>query len=49
LHGGYGYMQEYPIAQEFMDARASTLYAGSTEIMKELIGRSLVREHGARP
>jgi alkylation response protein AidB-like acyl-CoA dehydrogenase len=44
LHGGYGYMQEYPIAREFMDARASTLYAGSTEIMKEIIGRSLVRE-----
>jgi long-chain-acyl-CoA dehydrogenase len=44
LHGGYGFMREYGIAREFMDARASTLYAGTTEIMKEIIGRSLVRE-----
>jgi alkylation response protein AidB-like acyl-CoA dehydrogenase len=43
LHGGYGFMREYGIAREFMDARASTLYAGTTEIMKEIIGRSLVR------
>jgi alkylation response protein AidB-like acyl-CoA dehydrogenase len=42
LHGGYGYMREYPIAQEFLDSRASTFYAGTTEIMKEIIGRSLV-------
>lgn len=35
--GGYGYMREYPIAREFLDARASTLYAGTTEI----IGREL--------
>ncbi len=41
LHRGYGYMQEYDVARDFLDARASTLYAGTTEIMKEIIGRSL--------
>ncbi|MER7005387.1 acyl-CoA dehydrogenase family protein [Dactylosporangium sp. NPDC000555] len=41
LHGGYGYMLEYPIARAFMDSRVSRIYAGSTEIMKEIIGRSL--------
>ena len=34
-------MREYPIAREFLDARASTLYAGTTEIMKEIIGRAV--------
>ncbi len=43
LHGGYGYMTEYPIARGFVDSRASTLFAGTTEIMKEIIGKSLVR------
>ncbi|HWM07227.1 MAG TPA: acyl-CoA dehydrogenase family protein [Actinophytocola sp.] len=43
LHGGYGYMREYGIARDFVDARAATLYAGTTEIMKEIIGRALVR------
>ncbi|MEU6138834.1 acyl-CoA dehydrogenase family protein [Streptomyces sp. NPDC047081] len=43
LHGGYGYMTEYSIARDFVDTRASTLFAGTTEIMKEIIGRSLVR------
>lgn len=41
LHGGYGYMMEYPIARAFVDARITTIYGGTTEIMKELIGRSL--------
>lgn len=41
LHGGYGYMQEYPIAQQYLDARVQRIYAGSTEIMKDLIGRSM--------
>ncbi|WP_432837495.1 acyl-CoA dehydrogenase family protein [Dactylosporangium sp. CA-092794] len=41
LHGGYGYMLEYPIARAFLDARISRIYGGSTEIMKEIIGRSL--------
>jgi alkylation response protein AidB-like acyl-CoA dehydrogenase len=41
LHGGYGYMQEYPIARAYVDARVSRIYGGTTEIMKEVIGRSL--------
>ncbi|MGR8919050.1 MAG: acyl-CoA dehydrogenase family protein [Gammaproteobacteria bacterium] len=41
LHGGYGYMMEYPIAQYFADSRVQMIYGGSNEIMKELIGRSL--------
>ncbi len=41
LHGGYGYMTEYPIARAFADARITRIYGGTTEIMKEIIGRSL--------
>jgi alkylation response protein AidB-like acyl-CoA dehydrogenase len=41
LHGGYGYMLEYPIAKAFLDSRVQTIYGGTTEIMKEIIGRSL--------
>jgi alkylation response protein AidB-like acyl-CoA dehydrogenase len=41
LHGGYGYMQEYPIARAYADARVTRIYGGTTEIMKEIIGRSL--------
>ncbi len=41
LHGGYGYMNEYPIAQAYVDTRISTIYGGTTEIMKEIVGRSL--------
>ncbi|CAJ1586043.1 acyl-CoA dehydrogenase family protein [[Mycobacterium] wendilense] len=41
MFGGYGYMTEYPIAQAYLDARIQTVYGGSTQIMKELIGRSL--------
>jgi alkylation response protein AidB-like acyl-CoA dehydrogenase len=41
LHGGYGYMTEYPIARAFVDARASTIYGGTSEVMKEIIGRSM--------
>ncbi|NNG37788.1 acyl-CoA dehydrogenase [Flexivirga sp. ID2601S] len=41
LHGGYGYMAEYPIAQAYADARIQTIYGGTTEIMKEIVGRSL--------
>jgi acyl-CoA dehydrogenase len=41
LFGGYGVITEYPVARAYVDARASTIYAGSTEIMKEIIGRSL--------
>lgn len=41
LHGGYGYMMEYPIAKAFVDGRIQTIYGGTTEIQKEIIGRSL--------
>jgi alkylation response protein AidB-like acyl-CoA dehydrogenase len=41
LHGGYGYMPEYPIARAYADARITTIYGGTTEIMKEIIGRGL--------
>ncbi|MEU5421828.1 acyl-CoA dehydrogenase family protein [Streptomyces sp. NPDC020667] len=42
LHGGYGYMTEYPVAKAFTDGRIQTIYGGTTEIMKEIIGRSLL-------
>ena len=41
LHGGYGYIFEYPIAKAFVDSRIQTIYGGTTEIQKEIIGRSL--------
>jgi alkylation response protein AidB-like acyl-CoA dehydrogenase len=41
LHGGYGYMQEYPIGRAYADARVTRIYGGATEVMKEIIGRSL--------
>jgi acyl-CoA dehydrogenase len=41
LHGGYGYMWEFPIAQAYADARVQRIYGGTNEIMKELISRSL--------
>jgi alkylation response protein AidB-like acyl-CoA dehydrogenase len=41
LHGGYGYMLEYPVARAFLDTRIQTIYGGTTEIMKEIVGRSL--------
>jgi len=41
LHGGYGYMAEYPVARAFVDTRVQTIYGGTTEIMKEIIGREL--------
>lgn len=41
LHGGYGYMMEYPIARHYADSRAQQIYGGTREIMKELIARSL--------
>jgi long-chain-acyl-CoA dehydrogenase len=41
LHGGYGYMAEYPIARAWVDARVTRIYGGTTEVMKEIIGRSL--------
>jgi acyl-CoA dehydrogenase len=41
LHGGYGYMDEYPISRAWRDSRVQRIYGGTNEIMKELIGRSL--------
>jgi acyl-CoA dehydrogenase len=41
LHGGYGYMWEYPIARAYADARVQRIYGGANEIMKELIARTL--------
>ena len=44
LHGGYGYTREYPVAHDYLDSRVATIYGGTTEIMKEIIGRRLTRE-----
>jgi alkylation response protein AidB-like acyl-CoA dehydrogenase len=41
LHGGYGYMLEYPIAKAYLDTRVETIFGGTTEIMKEIVGRSI--------
>ena len=41
LYGGYGYMREYPVARAYADGRAQTIFGGTTEIMKEIIGRGL--------
>jgi len=41
LHGGYGFMWEFPIAQAYVDARVTRIYGGTNEIMKEVISRSL--------
>ena len=41
LHGGYGYMWEYPIARQYADARVQRIYGGTNEIMKEVISRSM--------
>lgn len=41
LHGGYGYMREYPVARAFVDARIQTIYGGTTEVMKTIIAKDL--------
>lgn len=41
LHGGYGYMREYPVARAFVDARIQTIYGGTTEIMKTIVAKDL--------
>jgi alkylation response protein AidB-like acyl-CoA dehydrogenase len=43
LHGGYGYMTEYAVGKAYIDTRIQTIYGGTTEIMKELIGRDIVK------
>ena len=43
LFGGYGYMREYPIARAFVDARIQRIYGGTSEIMKEIISRQLLK------
>uniref|UniRef100_A0A4W3J4X8 Acyl-CoA dehydrogenase long chain n=1 Tax=Callorhinchus milii TaxID=7868 RepID=A0A4W3J4X8_CALMI len=44
LHGGWGYMWEYPIAKAFVDSRVQPIYGGANEIMKESIGKRIVRD-----
>lgn len=44
LHGGYGYMWEYPVARAWVDARVQRIYAGTNEIMKLIIGRALLED-----
>lgn len=41
LHGGYGYMNEYKVAKDYVDTRIQTIYGGTSEIMKDIIGRNL--------
>ncbi|HET8927542.1 MAG TPA: acyl-CoA dehydrogenase family protein, partial [Microbacterium sp.] len=43
LHGGYGFMREYAVARDYMDSRVATIFGGTTEIMKEIIGRRLTK------
>jgi alkylation response protein AidB-like acyl-CoA dehydrogenase len=43
LHGGYGYMREYAVGRAYIDTRIETIYAGTTETMKDLIGKDLLR------
>jgi acyl-CoA dehydrogenase len=45
LHGGYGYMWEYPIARAWADARVQRIYAGTNEIMKLIISRDLLKDN----
>ncbi len=44
LHGGNGYMDEYPISRQYTDAKISTIYAGSSEVMKIIISRDFLGE-----
>lgn len=43
LHGGYGFMREYAVGRAYIDTRVETIYAGTTEVMKDLIGKELLR------
>jgi len=42
LFGGYGYTSEYPISRAFIDARVQRIYGGTSEVMKEIIARSVL-------
>ena len=42
MFGGYGYMEEYPIARMWRDARVQRIYGGANEIMKEIVGRGML-------
>lgn len=44
LHGGYGYMMEYPITRAFADARVHRIYGGTNEIMREIVGRKIIKQ-----
>jgi alkylation response protein AidB-like acyl-CoA dehydrogenase len=44
LHGGYGYMWEYPVARAFADSRVQRIYGGTSEVMKLIIGRALTAD-----
>ncbi|MGB0735657.1 MAG: acyl-CoA dehydrogenase family protein, partial [Paracoccaceae bacterium] len=44
MHGGYGFMQEYAVAEMWTDARVQRIYGGTNEIMKELIARGFVEK-----
>nr|WP_174267712.1 acyl-CoA dehydrogenase family protein [Nocardioides zeae] len=46
LHGGYGYMMEYPVARAFVDARVQRIYGGTNEIMMEIVQRDLLADRG---
>ncbi|HLR44072.1 MAG TPA: acyl-CoA dehydrogenase family protein, partial [Brevibacterium sp.] len=45
LHGGYGYMLEYPIGRAFRDSRIQTIYGGTTEVMKHIIGKDIRKRY----
>jgi acyl-CoA dehydrogenase len=44
LHGGYGFMNEYPIARLYADVRVGRIYGGANEVMKELIARAMEKQ-----
>ncbi len=46
LFGGYGYMKEYPISRFYVDARVQPIYAGTSEIMREIVARSILGKLG---
>lgn len=49
LHGGYGYIEDYPIARVFCDARITRIFGGTSEIMKEIIAKSIGLTDDAGP